>query len=97
MDLVRLLIQGSMAAAMGALFVVMVLRGDIVPRRTYEDMVRDRDAWRAAHGVSEDGRHEALRQGREMLEAVHTANHVLTSLPQPGEVSHANSPTAPPS
>jgi hypothetical protein len=97
-DLARLLIQSSAAAALGVAFVAMVLRGDVVPRRTYEDVVRDRDAWRAAHRVSEEGRHEALRQAREMLEVVHTANHVLGSLPQPaaGEVSHADPHLAPP-
>jgi hypothetical protein len=86
-----------MAAVMGAMFVAMVLRGDVVPRRTYEDMVRDRDAWRTAHGVSEEGRHEALRQNGTMLEVVHTANHLLGALPQPaaGEVSHADTPAAP--
>lgn len=85
--------------ALVALFVVFIMRGDLIPRRTHDDVVRDRDAWRSAHQVSEDGRHEALRQNREMLEAVHTANHVLTSLPQPtaGEVSHADSHLAPPS
>jgi hypothetical protein len=97
-DLVRLLIQSGSFGALAAVLVAMVLRGDVVPRRTYDDIVRDRDAWRTAHGVSEEGRHEALRQTREMLEVVHTANHVLASLPQAaaGEVSHADSHLAPP-
>lgn len=79
--------------ALVALFFIMVWRGELIPRRTYDDMVKDRDEWRTAHTVSETGRHEVLRQNGELLEAVHTANHVLTALPQPkpaGEVSHAD-------
>lgn len=83
------LAQGSGWAVVAAV-VVMLLRGDIVPRRTLDDALRDRDAWRAAHSVSEDGRHEALRQSGELLDAVHTANHVLQAIPTPsGEVTRA--------
>lgn len=80
-----------------ALAVVMLLRGDIVSRRTHEDALRDRDRWQEAHARSEDGRHEAQRQNGEMLEVVHTTNHVLESLPTAGrEVSHVPVDQAPP-
>lgn len=77
--------------ALVALAVVMLLRGDIVSRRVLDDALRAADKWERAHARSEDGRHEALRQNGEMLEAVHTANHVLGALPPaPGrEVSRA--------
>lgn len=84
--------------ALVALAVVMLLRGDIVSRRVLDDALRDRDRWQEAHARSEDGRHEAQRQNGEMLEVVHTANHVLGALPHTGEreVSHVPVDQAPP-
>jgi len=86
--------------ALIALAVVMMLRGDIVPRRSLDDALRNVERWEAAHSRSEEGRHEALRQNAEMLEAVHATNHVLAALPLPSgrEVNHApvdHVPTAP--
>jgi hypothetical protein len=87
--------QGG-AAALLAFFVLMIMRGAIVPRRTLDDvradrdariqeMVAERDTWRAAHADSEVARRVAQGQVGELLELSRTASHVLTSLPQPGQ------------
>ncbi|WP_329131754.1 hypothetical protein OG552_11080 [Streptomyces sp. NBC_01476] len=82
--------------AIVALAVVMMLRGDIVSRRFLDDAQRTADKWERAHARSEEARHEAQRQNGEMLEVVHTANHVLSALPHGGrEVSHAPVDQAP--
>ena len=79
------MIQGG-AVGLVALIVLMVLRGHLVPRRTYEDMRDERDRWRAAHEVSEEARHEAQAQAGELLELSRTAIPLLRALPSPPQV-----------
>lgn len=98
--------QGG-AVAILAIVVLLVLMGRIVPRRTLDDLRADRDArireiaaerdtWRAAHGVSEEARHDAQGQVRELLELSRTAGHVLGALPQPaGREVTAGAPVGP--
>lgn len=85
------LVQGG-AWGLVALIVLMVLRGTLVPRRTYDDMREERDTWRAAHQVSEEARHEAQEHANELLELSRTAIPLLRALPSPppvGEVQDA--------
>lgn len=49
-------IVGLSAPVLLGIFVLLVFRGFLVPRKTYEDMKEDRDFWRAAHAVSEEAR-----------------------------------------
>lgn len=79
------MIQGG-AVGLVALIVLMVLRGHLVPRRTYEDMREERDTWRAAHTVSEEARHVAQEQAGELLELSRTAIPLLRALPSPPQV-----------
>lgn len=65
-------------------FVVLLMSGRIIPRRTYDDVVRDRDEWRAAHQISESARAEGVRQTQELLEHARTTDAFIRSLPRVG-------------
>ncbi|MFH8792184.1 hypothetical protein [Streptomyces sp. NPDC017941] len=82
------------AVALVGLIVLMVLRGQLVTRRQFDDMRADKDAqiaaerdekitWREAHRVSEEARREAQDQAGEMLEMSRTAGYFFNALPQP--------------
>lgn len=72
--------QGGIGALL-TLVVVMILTGRLIPRRTYDDLLRERDMWReAAQGSLEVSREQTGQVG-ELLELSRTAGHVLTSLP----------------
>ena len=61
-----------------ALAVLLIIRGDLVPRRVHEAVVADRDQWRTI----------ALRNmedSKVVLEATRTTAHFIQSLPQVGE------------
>ncbi|MFD8839744.1 hypothetical protein [Streptomyces griseofuscus] len=73
--------QGG-AVALLAIVVLMVLKGSLVPRRTYDDMKEERNLWRDAHTESETARAAEREQTKELLELAHTAGHVLSSLPR---------------
>lgn len=83
-------LQGAPWGLVG-LVVLMVLRGHLVPRRTYDDMRDERDTWRAAHQISEESRHKAQDQVGELLELSRTAIPLLRALPNPSAegVQHA--------
>lgn len=61
-----------------------VLLGWLIPRRTYKDIVHDRDEWRAAHRISETSRQVAADQVDELLEHARTTDAFIRSLPHPG-------------
>ncbi|MFH8805467.1 hypothetical protein ACH4F6_39000 [Streptomyces sp. NPDC017936] len=80
------------AAALVGLVVLLVLRGQLVPRRQLEDVRTDlvrqiddlrgeRDTWRQAHAVSEEARREAQDQAGELLELSRTAGYFFSALP----------------
>ncbi|OQQ16149.1 hypothetical protein B0675_02375 [Streptomyces sp. M41(2017)] len=81
------------AAALVGLIVLLVLRGQLVPRRQLEDLRADkdrqiedlrgeRDTWRDAHAVSEEARRDAQDQAGELLEMSKTAGAFLAALPR---------------
>lgn len=83
------------AVALVGLIVLLVLRGQLVPRRQLEDLRADkdqqiedlrkeRDTWREAHTVSEEARRDALDQNDELLEMSRTAGAFMTALPRAG-------------
>jgi hypothetical protein len=87
------LVQGG-AAAVLVLVALMVFTGRLVPRSVLEDVRRDRDArlaeliterdaWKAAHAVSEETRHIDQASIRELLEVARTTEHVMRALPNP--------------
>lgn len=87
---VTLLMQGG-AWTIVAFVVLLVFRGNLVPRSVLEDVRKDRDAriaevigerntWRDAHKESEAARIDAQHQVGELLELSRTADHVLRAL-----------------
>ncbi|MFJ1900549.1 hypothetical protein [Streptomyces sp. NPDC088115] len=73
--------QGG-AVALLALVVLMVLTGRLVPRRTYDDLLKERDTWRLAHTESEAARTSERAQTQELLELSRTSAHALQALPR---------------
>lgn len=69
------------------LFVIGMMRGNLVPRRTYDDVIHDRDEWRAAHRISETARATAVHQVEELLEHARTTDEFIRSLPHPSRES----------
>ncbi|MFI0894903.1 hypothetical protein [Streptomyces sp. NPDC020983] len=80
-------IQGGAAGILAAA-VMLVLTGRLVPLSVLRDVQHQRDTWQEAHRESEAARAEERAQTRELLEVARVADHVLTSLPRPGEVGH---------
>ena len=66
--------------AIVALFVIAILRGNLIPRRTYDDIVHDRDEWRAAQRISESARVEGEIQRNHMAETANTMNQLMREL-----------------
>lgn len=82
--------QGG-AIALVTLIVLLILRGNLVPRSVVEDvrqdrndriqaLVAERDAWRDAYRESEAARVESQAQVGELLELSRTADHVLRAI-----------------
>lgn len=77
---------GLPAGSIGAgglltIVILMVLMGKLVPRRTLDDALRDRDDWRQAHKVSEAGRIELQQQVGELLELSRTTSTFIQAIP----------------
>lgn len=82
-------IIGLTPAGLLLIAVLMVLTGRLVPRATYQEMVKERDQWRsayeverAAHAASDSQTRELLelaKTGTKVLEAVHTTSEIIKS------------------
>jgi hypothetical protein len=66
------------------LVILFILTGRLVPRRTHEDALADRDNWRQAYLESEKARKVEHEQTGELLEMARLGGHILTALPHPG-------------
>jgi len=77
-------VQGG-AAALLALVILLILTGRLIPRRTHEDVISDRDNWRSAFLQSEAARRVEQDQKEELLEMAKLGGHILTALPHPGK------------
>jgi hypothetical protein len=98
-DVVGTGIAAGGPVALLALTVLLILRGQLVPRATLEDLRADRDAriselateretWRAAYLEEVEARRLAQEQVDELLEFARTGDHLLrTVLPPVGEVT----------
>jgi hypothetical protein len=64
--------------------VLTIVRGLLIPRRTYDDMreflIADRDQWRAAHAISETARDMQDKQILELLEQSRTTLAVVRAI-----------------
>ncbi|MEV5347214.1 hypothetical protein [Streptomyces achromogenes] len=75
-------------AGLGAiltLVILFILTGRLVPRKTHEDALADRDRWREAFLQSEAARQLEHEQTEELLEMARLGGHILTALPHPGK------------
>lgn len=71
--------------ALLTLVVLLILTGRLVPRRTHEDALADRDRWREAFLNSEAAREEEHKQTGELLEMARINGPLLAALPRPGQ------------
>jgi hypothetical protein len=78
-------------AGIVTLAIVLILRGQLVPKSTVDEMRKDRDAiiaskseeadnWREAYKVSEEARAVSTDADRELLELGRTTVHLLQSI-----------------
>jgi hypothetical protein len=74
--------------AVGLLILVFlfVLTGKLVPRKTHEDVLTDRDNWRQAYLQAEEARRIEHEQTGELIEIARLGGNILTALPQPGQM-----------
>jgi len=67
-------------SALAGLCVLLIMTGRLIPRRTHEDVVHDRDEWRTAHRISEAARLEGVEHQRAMAETATTMNQLMHEL-----------------
>lgn len=88
------MIEGIPVGALDGLGVVgvvlivgwMLASGRLVTRREHDDLLHDRDEWRASHRISEAARAEAVGQVQELLEHAKTTDSFIRSLPHPQDM-----------
>ena len=81
---------GASDAGLGALLtlvILLILTGRLIPRRTHEDVIADRDNWRSAFLQSEAARKQEQDQKEELLELAKLGGTILTALPAPGKAA----------
>lgn len=85
MDLSTLPLVPMGATTILALVVLLIVRGNLIPRSTHEDRMRDKDAqilyYQTALGQEIERNGEITRQMGMLMEVARTADHVLSSLP----------------
>lgn len=77
-------VADSGAIGLLALVFLFVLTGRLIPRKTHEDALADRDNWRGAYLQSEEARRLEHEQTGELLEMARLGGNILTALPRPG-------------
>jgi hypothetical protein len=77
-------ITGLSIGTLLTLVFLMVMRGDLVPRRTHEETRADRDTWRKAWEASEEARRVQAAQLSDLMELAKTTDSFIRSLPHPG-------------
>lgn len=80
------------AVALLALVFLYVVTGKLVPRRTHEDVIADRDNWRQAFLESEALRKVEHDQTGELLDMAKLGGRLLDALPQPPHVREEVNP-----
>lgn len=71
------------SVALLALVFLYVVTGKLVPRKTHEDVIVDRDNWRQAFLESESLRKVEHDQTGELLDMAKLGGHILAALPRP--------------
>jgi hypothetical protein len=73
-------IAGFSAPAILLLVVILILRGQLIPRRTYDDIKEDRDQWRDNCRQSEAARSMQDQQILELIEQSRTSTGLLQAI-----------------
>lgn len=68
-------------AGLLGLLIILIALGKLVPRRTMDDIVEDRNQWREAHRTSEEARVELQQQVQELLEHSRATDAFLRAIP----------------
>lgn len=71
---------GLTAPFLLGLAVLLLLTGRLIPRRTYDDLKKDRDDWKAAHQKSEETRGQLVGHMTVMVEQAKVTESLLRSL-----------------
>ena len=77
--------------ALIVLVVVLILRGDLVPRRTYEDKVHEANEWRTESRIKDSQLAEKDKQLSHMGEVGRTVDRVMRSLPHTADPQEVDS------
>lgn len=64
-------------------FVLLIYRGNLVPRSTHEDALHDRDEWRAESRIKDAQIAEQNKQLGHMAEVGQTVEAVMRAIQQP--------------
>lgn len=68
-------------AGLLAVVILLIAMGRLVPRRTMEDVIHDRNEWRAAQRISESARAEQDETLRGLLKSMETLEAFIRALP----------------
>lgn len=74
--------------ALVAVFVVLIYRGALVPRRTYDDKVHDGNEWRAESRIKDAQIAEKDKQLRHLEEVGHSVNAVMRAIQKGATPDH---------
>lgn len=81
-------------AGLLAVFILLIAMGRLVPRRTMEDVIHDRNEWRAAHRISESARSEQDETIRGILHSLETLEAFIRAIPSGVEAARSQNPPA---
>lgn len=76
---------GLTPAGLLLITVLMVLTGRLVPRYVHQNVIQERDQWRAAYEASEKARAMSDSQTRELLEVAKTSEKFLMAVLETSE------------
>lgn len=78
---------GLTPAGLLLITVLMVLTGRLVPKSTYQQVIKERDQWHAAYELERTARNAADAQSRELMELAKTGTKVLEAVHQNSELT----------
>jgi hypothetical protein len=62
------------------LAVILIMRGDLVSKKVYEQKVREADKWEEAFRLEREGRFEAMLQNEKLLRVADVMEHFLEEI-----------------
>lgn len=77
MDLSTLPVLPTSAGALVALVVLLILRGQLVPKATVDDVRADRDMWKTAYENEQHRSKELTGQVTALMEVARTTERVM--------------------